>query len=200
MGGNQKFLFETSFDADAAEPKPEFTEIDLVRARDAGFEEGRDLGYREAAAGEERRLADTMVTAGQRVDALAAELDDQAQIITRRTVEVAMTICRKLLPTLARRNAASEVEGLFAECLEIIRDEAHVVVRVPAELAEPLQGRLEAQAAAGGFHGKLVFVPDDDLAPTDCTTFYLMLRIIPTRRITRNSWIITGMWIKSSVK
>ena len=168
MRGTGKFLFDRSFDADTGQPRPEYTKVDLAAARDAGFDDGRQAGYREAADGEERKIADTMAVALQRLETMVAELDGRTQEITRQAVEAAMMICRKVLPTLARRNALPEVEGMFAECLDILRDEPRVVVRVPGELIEPLQARLDTLAAGGGFDGKLVIMPDDDLAPTDC--------------------------------
>lgn len=172
MRDSQKFLFETSFEVAVGEPEPKFSEQDLAAAREAAFDAGRQAGHQDAAEGEERRIAELMTLAVGRIDALKSELDGQAARITRDAVDAAMTISRKVLPTLARRNALGEVEGMFAECLNIIREEPRVVVRVPGDLAESLQGRLEQLAAGNGFHGKLVFMPDDDLAPTDCAVIW----------------------------
>ena len=78
MGATDKFLFDTSFDTDTGQPRPEYTKVDLAAARDAGFDDGRQAGYREAADGEERKIADTMAVALQRLETMGTAKSSRA--------------------------------------------------------------------------------------------------------------------------
>ena len=173
----RKFLFDTSFDAvwdadpggegeDGAKA-PVFTEAELEQARAECLESGREAGFREAAASIEQTIA-------RALEAIAGQLPDLKETVVqdarRRDSEAlaaAMAVLRKLFADLTARHGLAEVEALVAECLERIREEPRVVIRVADPLLDSLRARLDALAEGCGFEGKIVLLAEEGLGAGD---------------------------------
>ncbi|MBX6321939.1 MAG: hypothetical protein IRY94_08940, partial [Rhodospirillaceae bacterium] len=165
MTAIRKFHFDVSFDAgqdepeEAAPPPPperRFSEEELAAERTRAFAEGRAAGQTEARASIDNACAQALPAlseqAGQLVDA-QKEADARN---ARAAVATAVAVVRKLFPELARRNGLVEVEGVLARCLETMRPEPRIVVRLHDSLLDPLRERLDVVAAGAGFEGRIV--------------------------------------------
>jgi len=153
---------------EAAPPPPTFTEEDLQLVRESAFEEGRRSGLEEAAASAERHLADAMTALTNGLAGLReaeAQSADEAQRVAAR---VAMAVLRKVLPAACETNAFEEVVKTVLDCFSHVLDEPRIIVRVVADLVEPVRERLEGQAAQHGFEGRVVVQADPRLPPGDC--------------------------------
>ena len=52
--------------------------------------------------------------------------------------------------------------------MDDMRDEPRLVVRAAESVVQLLDQRVDQLVAQSGFGGKMVLVPDDTMAPTDC--------------------------------
>lgn len=174
MSNRQKYMFETAFDAQEAggnaKPLPTHTDEDLDKARDEAFHAGHEAALVAARELEERQIKELFEVISQRVDALTATRAEDSQQLAAQATDVAIAICRKILPELARRHAMAEIEALIGDCLASMPEEPRIVVRVADQLVDQLQQRVDA--ITNGFEGKLVLFGDDEMAETDCAVVW----------------------------
>jgi flagellar assembly protein FliH len=153
------------------EPEPSFTAAELEAARAEGHAQGHAQGLaegREAAAA----AADQALT--QATDALAGALerfaaaDRQArERRDREALEVTVGLLRRLFPALARKHGHGEIEKVFQDALERLRDEPRVVVRCADRHLDPLRERVDGLAARLGYEGRVVLLADETMQPGD---------------------------------
>lgn len=172
MTASQKYLFENDF-AQPEEMRQRaaiYSEQDMAAAKSEAFEAGRNDMLAEQRNFEEQRIAEILTRLGDCVQDLrdnrAADLD----AISSQAGDMALAICRKVLPTLSAQNALTEIEGLIMRNIVEMQDEPRLVVRVSDTKVEDLQARFER--IAGGFEGSLVLLGDDELAETDCALLW----------------------------
>ena len=175
MNTGKKFLFETTFDADAelhsrggANRGALYREEDLAAAREEALAQGRTAGFRDAEASIENRAAQTLAHIREQLAvadrSLAATLDG----VKRDAVEVARTVMGKALPGLVRREGFGEIEALVSDCLENALSEPRIVVRVHDSVLDALKARIDSLAERSGYDGKIVLMVDDALGQDDC--------------------------------
>jgi flagellar assembly protein FliH len=176
MNAPRKFLFETTFESDVptGAPRPAekvkiktFTEEEMAKAREEGFAAGKEVGQKAAEDLLERDIARTLENVTQQLAELGKA---QAEAIERRdheTIEAALTIIRKLFPSLAEAHGMVEIETIIGDCLARLRDEARVVIRVANPVLDTVNERVAGLAAKAGFEGKLVLIAQEDLQAGD---------------------------------
>ena len=186
------FLFEDSFDEDAADrerekreaeerarleseaianaepPPPTFSEEELAAARQAGFLEGRNTGISEAQASLERRATDALDQVSRAIAQLDRAQREGVVEMMRGALEVTHTITRKVLPEFVRRHGSDEIQALVRQVLETLIEEPRVVIRVPEDLVEALKPRIAQAGKATSFEGQLVVFGEPALGDGDC--------------------------------
>jgi flagellar assembly protein FliH len=182
MGNFEKFLFDTSFDAErtakakaaaAAQavaeepPVPTFSEAELAAARQAAFADGKAAGTAEAEGCHAARLAAALEALPPQLAQIAEDVATAAAERQRDSLEAALVVVRKLFPQLAREHGLEEAHAVIQQCLERLRDEPRVVIRCADADLDALRARAENGAARGGFEGKLVFLADERLVSGD---------------------------------
>jgi flagellar assembly protein FliH len=172
MAAGQKFLFENDFahPDEARKRAAVHTDEDLAAARAQSFAEGRAAMLAEQEAADEQEIFKLLTQLGDNVQGLCAERGAEIDNATAQAGELALTICRKILPTLSNQNAMTEIEGLIVRTIAEMQDEPRLVVRVADARVEDLQSRFERMA--GAFEGSLVLLGDDELADTDCSLLW----------------------------
>jgi flagellar assembly protein FliH len=174
MVATQKFMFDTAFDQTgnekSAKPLPTHTDEQVEQVRADAFQAGHEAALVEARRIEERRIAEIFSAMALRIDELCETRAADTGALARQATEVAVAICRKVMPEMARRNALSEVEGMIGECLAAMPEEPRIVVRVADGTVDRLQARIAE--FAGGFGGKLVLLGDDEMPVTDCAVVW----------------------------
>ena len=182
MAGYPKFLFETSFDpereraareaeraaaaaaAEAEPPPPTFSEAELETARAEGLAAGRETGRQEALQSCEQRAGELLATLAQRLEGLVAErLAAQAEAEQSATA-MALAIVRKLFPRLVESQTMPEIEAIITGCLERLRGEPRIVIRVNDDMLDLLSERITTLTERDGFEGKVVLLSDGSLA------------------------------------
>lgn len=179
MTAAKKFLFETSFDeADgrrpmggaagttrAAEsaPPPTFSEADLAAARADALTQGKQQGFEEAKRLQEQSVAEALGNLNRQLEAMARGFVEAEQARGQAALQAAVRMVRTLFPRLARSHAITEVETVVTECVDRLREEPRIVVRVPDPLLDPLRERLGPLVERSGFEGKIVLLADETL-------------------------------------
>lgn len=154
--------------AEELPPPPTFSEEELQLARESAFEEGRQFGLTEAAESSARMLAMAMAGIAAGVETLRVQQEELGDTNVRTAVRVAMAVLKKVLPGACEKYAFEEVARVVEECVGHVLDEPRIVVRVSADLTDPIRDRLEVIAADQGFQGRVVVQADARLAPGDC--------------------------------
>ena len=178
-----KFLFDTSFDqapvqapsskpeappAPVEPPEPHFTEADLAAAREQGYAAGQTAAAAEAQMSIERATATALESIAHALGTLIQAQAEAGDSFVRAALETAVAIVQKLHPELARRHGLAEVEGLLGHCLETLRDEPRLVIRVEDGLLDRLGSQIEALTRSSGFEGRVILLADASIAPGDC--------------------------------
>ncbi len=180
-----KFLFSTSFDVDhgsapatpragtsapaAAARKPAtYGEPDLAAAREQGHAAGRAEGEAAAVRAAQNTSASALGALQAALPGLTRKIDDGLAGASRLMLETALAGLQRLMPELSRRGGLVEVEGLLAQAIADLRDEARIVVRIHDSLLDELRATLDDVARDAAFEGRLVLLADEEIAPGDC--------------------------------
>ena len=177
MNMSGKFLFDTSFEAedlggDAVQPArkpppPKFGEEDLERARTEGHACGKEIGAQEAMQSIEEQISKAVNAVSAQMNGLAQAQVESHERQNREALEVALIVVRKVFPHLAGRHGLAEVESVVSDCLERLRDEPRIVIRVADAVLDQVEARISEFAARTGFDGQVVYLAQDGLNPGD---------------------------------
>ena len=175
MGTNQKYLFDVSFELDQDpggldEPrkeKPKYLEADMEQARQKGFESGKEAGAKETRGAIEEEVNQTLNKVSQKLTELFEVRAQAFEHQSREAVETAVTVVRRLFPAWAKQHGVSEIESIVGECLERLREEPRIVIRVADRLLDQVQSRISTLATNCGFDGKIVFLSQEGLSSGD---------------------------------
>lgn len=166
------FLFETTFDDDAAEPEPEQPIVLLPSAlaalKQAAYDDGHGHGRQAAAQSLEQQLDDRIARFGVQVDALSATLEARLDLLRQDALRVALLVNRKLFPATEKRHGGEEVAAVVDAHLRQCLDEPKVTLCAHPDVLPHLQTRIEPELVRRGHEGMWVFMPDESLPPGDC--------------------------------
>ena len=166
-------IFTRSFDLPGrSDPEARHTDEDLAAARAEGYAEGHAAALATAQESEATRQTELVSALLERANELSEQDSARSEAIARDCLDILRSICARLFPQLSACNALDEVLAVVRECLAALEDEPRIVVRVGNEMAEPLEAKLAAVTTQSGYLGKLVLIPDDTLAPTDCAVLW----------------------------
>lgn len=177
-----RYLFDVSFDADQiaraeaeakaqeeAPPEPTFTLLQIDEARKQGYDEGVLAGREEASSGIENSIGQTLEQIAQQLPAIIQTQSAANEQMMANAAEIAVTVMRKLMPTLLERHGAAEIDALLSDCVSNLIDQPKIRIRVAADHAATVEERLEGLVAASGFDGRFIVEPDEAMQPTDCS-------------------------------
>ena len=176
MSMSEKFLFDTSFDPEDMDrsvmpgqkpAKPKFGEEDLEKARTEGFAAGKESGRQEVMQSIEQQISTALSAISGQLTGLSQAQVQAIERQTRGAVEAALTVMRKMFPHLAGRHGLAEIESVVCDCLERLRTEPRIVIRVADALLDQVEQRVSQLAARAGFDGKIVFLSQEGLHPGD---------------------------------
>jgi flagellar assembly protein FliH len=164
-----KYLFDNAFDSLVAvagtDGQPEiYTRQDLAAAR----EDGIDAGRKQMQLETENLVAQTLALIARQLPGIEANQQQVLCAVTRDAVELALIAAKKLALAITETQPITEIEAIIADCLERLRLEPRIVVRVNDGLLDPLNARIEEISEQCGFDGKVVLIGDEGIAPTDC--------------------------------
>lgn|GEM_PF-994353 len=176
------YLFDVSFDADqiaraeaeakAKEeepPEPTFTLLQVDEARKQGHDEGVLAGREEASNGIENSIAQALERIAQQLPTIIQTQSAANEQMMANAAEIAVTVMRKMMPTLLERHGKTEIDALLSDCVSNLIDEPKIRIRVAADHAAMIEERLESLVSASGFDGRFLVEQDETMQPTDCS-------------------------------
>lgn len=177
MASKAKFLFDMPFDGSRPKversyapkpPPPKFSAEDIEAAKLAAYNEGEAAGRAAAYAEHQQNLEQALAMIGTRMAEIASL--EQRAITAARTeaVELTVALTRKLAGRLIEREPLDQIEALVLRCMNDLRDEPRLVVRAAESVIQQLDPHVDMLVSQSGFGGKLVLVPDETIAPSDC--------------------------------
>jgi flagellar assembly protein FliH len=168
MSAPVKFLFEDDFASGHGAPKRMIPaaahEAALARAEADGFRKGMNA----AEAKIEGRATSALERIAQAIGAMAQALSALEARLEAESVEVAVSVARKLAPQLIATEPLAEIQALANSCFHQLVAAPHVVVRVGEQIYDVAQPRLERIAHLAGFQGRLVVIAEPGMALGDC--------------------------------
>ena len=123
-------------------PPPKFGEEDLERARAEGHASGQKIGTQEALQSIEQKISQTMKAVSTQLTGLSQAQIESHERQGREALEVALTVVRKIFPGLAGKHGLAEVESVVCDCLERLRNEPRIVIRVADAVLDQVQTRI----------------------------------------------------------
>ncbi len=173
MNMSKKFLFDNSFESEDPDrfnvaggkkpAKPKYGEEDLEKARAEGFATGKETGEREARQAIEQQISQTLSAIDTQLAGLSRAQIQAGERQACEAVEAALTVVRKMFPRLADRHGLAEIESIVCDCLERLREEPRIVIRVSDTLLDEVEERVGLLAARAGFDGRIVFLSQEGL-------------------------------------
>ncbi|MDZ7714087.1 MAG: FliH/SctL family protein [Rhodovibrio sp.] len=152
-----------------SEPAPTHSEEELAAARAEAHAQGHAAGLaegRQAAEAEaERALSAALDRLAAGLETLAAGEAKAREARDRESLELCVGLLRRLFPALARKHGQGEIEQVFQDALERLRDEPRVVVRCADRHLDALKERVDGLAARLGFEGRVVLLADETMQP-----------------------------------
>lgn len=185
----EKFLFDTQFDAPPPAPEPEvvqeivpeeppeppaptFSEAEMEDAKKRAWDDAMAEGLRQGRAEAMAGLGEVQNRLLEAVSAKLADLlTEQAARFTQSrdlTLQIALTIARKLLPGYTQSHGLGEIEAMVANVLNELVAEPRLVVHVADSQLDTVTIKIQREVERRGFAGKVVFMGDPNMGPADC--------------------------------
>lgn len=146
---------------------PTFSEEDLENARNDGFQAGHDQATTDLSGAIEQRLIATLENVSNQINYLADAYQKDHEERSRDAVAVATVIVRKLFPALNMDNAMAEIRHMIVEAMNRTSGAPTFIIRVPSELSDEVEGRVDNLAALRGREGTITVLADDSLKVGD---------------------------------
>jgi len=184
----EKFLFDNCFEnADAKQPAsapepaeepteqeeppppppPTYSEGELNAARQESFLAGKQDGLQEALNSTEVAATRVLESMSDQLDKIFSQWEDVRQQDKELALQVATSVTRKLFPRLAVTSGFQEIEQVVCDCLDRLPKEPRLVIRMADGQLDSVRGRIEKIAERSGYEGRLVFLEEPNLGPSD---------------------------------
>jgi flagellar assembly protein FliH len=161
-------LHDAETEAACEEPKPMFFQEDLDAAREAGIAIGREEALGESSVRTEERLVVLEESLIMQMQALQDVYNTELDSIASNAIELAVAVCKRVLPHVAEQHAVDEIHALVAQLLPGLLDHPRILVKVAPELVASVDQMLNKTAEQMGFSGVLRAVADAGMGPVDC--------------------------------
>ena len=133
-----------------------------------GQAEGHNAAWNEAMASVEKQTADNLELILEQLRALTPVAVETAEKSYAAAVELAMAVCRKVIPTLCEKHAADEIRLLFEKNFHFLKEEPKITVRLNPSLADSVKPYIADLVKRESFAGKVAVVRDADVCAGNC--------------------------------
>lgn len=187
MSAAEKFMFDLTFDNEVEEPLeheesdgittvdeepeviiPTFSEEDVETAKKQGFEAGKEEGLAATTEVLTKQINETLSKIDEKILTTFQTQDDVNQELARAAHSLALGICKKMMPALAKQHSFSEVGRVIDEVFAKVIEEPRITIRVHMDIAEAIKERISTLVKEKGFEGKVFVEADDALNASDC--------------------------------
>lgn len=133
-----------------------------------GQAEGHKAAWDEAMASIEKQTADGLELILEQLRALTPIAVETAEKSYSAAVELAMAVCRKVVPTLCQEHAADEIRLLFEKNFHFLKEEPKITVKLNPSMADAVKPYIAKIVKQESFAGKVAVVRDESLPAGDC--------------------------------
>lgn len=133
-----------------------------------GQEEGHKAAWNEAMASVEKQTADGLELILEQLRALAPIAVETAEKSYSAAVEVALAVCRKVVPTLCEEHAADEIRLLLEKNFHFLKEEPKITVRLNPSMADAVRPYIADLVKKESFAGKVAVVRDESIPAGNC--------------------------------
>jgi flagellar assembly protein FliH len=149
-------------------PPPTFSEEEVLAAQQTAFDEGKQAGLEEAMEQFEHMMSTALTQIAQTIPQVFDAHSTAQETHEAHALSVATAISKKIIPSYAEKNGLDEIVSVVARCLEPLRSEPRLIIKVNESLREAINDKLVQLADEMGFDGRVVVMAHEDLIPGDC--------------------------------
>ncbi len=133
-----------------------------------GLEEGREAAWQEAMVSIEKQNSDLLSVIENSLSNLLDQTRKDSQTAFTTAVEFAMAVCKKVVPTLAEKNAIEEIQGLLEKNFHFLKEEPKISLRLNSFSADKIKPVLADLVKKESYMGKITVIRDNTLPVGDC--------------------------------
>ena len=149
-------------------PAPTFSEEEVIAAQQTAYDEGKAAGIQEAHAQFEQMIAAATTQISQAIPLVFQQHSRTQEEHEAHALEIATTVSKKIIPAYTENYGLDEIIHVVSQCLEPLRAEPRIIVKVHESLREDTHERLVKIADEVGFDGRVVVMAHEGLVPGDC--------------------------------
>ncbi len=153
-----------------------FSQEELDEAKEQAFTQGKLEGqaeghkaaWDEAMHSIEKQTADGLELILEQLRALTPIAAETAEKSYAAAVELAMAVCRKVLPTLCKEHAADEIRLLLEKNFHFLKEEPKITVKLNPSMADAVKPYIAKLVKQESFAGKVAVVRDESIPAGNC--------------------------------
>ncbi|OPZ77125.1 MAG: flagellar assembly protein H [Alphaproteobacteria bacterium ADurb.Bin438] len=151
-----------------APPPVTFSEEELNEAKSISYQEGYEKGKTEANESIEKQIEQTLINIQKSLQTLNQEYDKVVLNMKKGTIDVALHICKKVLPNMMSDNAFDDVAKMIDDAIDFIKDETRVEIRVNQAIFEQIKEKIEKIKQELNITGNIIVISDINIKISDC--------------------------------
>ena len=187
MSAAERFMFDLTFDnevEETLEPEktdetttvdeepeiivPTFSEEEVEIARQQGYETGKEEGLAATTEVLTKQINETLLKIDEKLLAAFQTQDIFNQDLSRAAHSLAISVCKKMMPAMAKQHSFIEVERVIEEVFAKAIEEPRITLSVHVDLVEAVEIRLSELAQEKEFEGRVFVKADEAMESSDC--------------------------------
>ena len=154
-----------------AEPDPvaaTFSEEELLAARQEGFAAGKEEGVKESLGELENNMCQILDKIALGISGVVKDQNAFNEKTTNDTLQLTLSICRKLFPVLSEEGKLSEVSSMTESMVSQILAQPKITIFVNSNIIASLKEKIDPFLAERGYEGIATILEDPSLPVSGC--------------------------------
>tara|TARA_B100000214_G_scaffold339799_1_gene285846 strand:+ start:437 stop:1252 length:816 start_codon:yes stop_codon:yes gene_type:complete len=166
---NEKDISNDGDILDESDPEAaSFSEEQLLAARQEGFEAGKEEGVQETLSGVENNMCQILDKIALGISGVVKDQNAFNDKATNDTLELTLSICRKLFPVLSEEGKLNEVSSMTEAVVSQILTQPKISVFVNSNIVASLKEKIDPFLAERGYEGIASISEDPSLPISGC--------------------------------
>ena len=145
-----------------------YNDNDMAVSRQEGFDEGKKQGISETLTGIEKISFDTLNAVLDELSIIHAGQKQANQEISNSATALALTIVRKIFPTLNEKTALDEVKSILLMVLGRLIDEPKIIIKVNPSSSNDLSAKLDQEYSSENSIVNFSIIADENVSQGNC--------------------------------
>ena len=154
-----------------AEPDPvvaTYSEEELLAARQEGFAAGKEDGVKESLGGLEHNMCQILDKIASGITGVVEDQNAFNEKTTNETLQLTLSICRKLFPVLSEEGKLTEVASMTESMVSQILAQPKITIFVNSNIIASLKEKIDPFLAERGYEGIATILEDPSLPVSGC--------------------------------